>query len=134
VLALNEGCYRAGVELAKEKGAFPLFDADHYCDGEFIKKLPLELRRDIAKYGIRNSHLTSIAPTGTISYAADNVSSGLEPVFMYEGQRKMKTLEGDVIVDVLDYGVREFGVRGRTSRSGHCPGARRGACGCRQRG
>lgn len=63
--------------------------------------------------GIRNSHLTSVAPTGTISYCADNVSSSIEPVFMYEGQRRMKTLEGDVIIDVQDYGVREFGVHGR---------------------
>ncbi len=115
LLALKEGTYQASMELASEKGAFPLFDETLYPAGKFIQTLSSELRKDIAKHGIRNSHLTSIAPTGTISYAADNCSSGLEPVFMYEGQRKMKTLEGDVIVDVSDYGVREFGVRGRTS-------------------
>lgn len=113
--ALNEGCYRASMEVAKEKGAFPLFDAELYTSGNYIMRLPSELRADIRKHGIRNSHLTSIAPTGTISYCADNISSGLEPVFMYDGQRKMKTVAGDVIVDVQDYGVREFGVRGKTA-------------------
>jgi ribonucleoside-diphosphate reductase alpha chain len=115
LLALNEGAYDASVWLSNEKGSFPLFDANLYGAGCYIRTLPTELQKDIKRYGIRNSHLTSIAPTGTISYAADNISSGLEPVFMYEGQRKMKTLEGDVIIDVQDYGVREFGVRGRTS-------------------
>jgi ribonucleoside-diphosphate reductase alpha chain len=113
LLALNEGAYLASMQLAREKDAFPMFDAYRYTEGEFIKKLPHYLRSDIKKYGIRNSHLTSIAPTGTISYVADNVSSSIEPVFMYNGQRKMKTLAGDVVVDVQDYGLREFGVRGR---------------------
>jgi ribonucleoside-diphosphate reductase alpha chain len=108
-----DASYQASMELAKEKGAFPLFDAEKYCDGKFIQKLPKELQRDIRANGIRNSHLTSIAPTGTISYCADNVSSGLEPVFMYDGKRKMNTLEGSVVIDVQDYGVREFGVHGK---------------------
>ena len=113
---LNEAAYLASVGVARDKGAFPLFDATHYCDGHYIKRtLPSELRAEIRKHGIRNSHLTSIAPTGTISYCADNISSGLEPVFMYDGQRKMKTMDGDVIVDVQDYGVREFGVYGKTA-------------------
>jgi ribonucleoside-diphosphate reductase alpha chain len=56
---------RASVELARERGAFPLFDADKYCAGGFIKTLPADLQADIRRYGIRNSHLTSIAPTGT---------------------------------------------------------------------
>lgn len=112
---INEGCYRAGVELAKEKGAFPLFQ-QRYVESPFIcKTLPSDLISDIYKHGIRNSHYTSIAPTGTISYCADNVSSGLEPVFMYEGQRMMNTMEGKVVVDVQDYGVREFRVWGKTA-------------------
>lgn len=105
--------YRASVQLAREKGAFPLFDAEKYCAGEFIKTLPADLVEDIRRYGIRNSHLTSIAPTGTISYAADNVSSGLEPVIEYEGQRWMNMLSGKELVDIQDYGVREFGVHGK---------------------
>jgi ribonucleoside-diphosphate reductase alpha chain len=112
---LRDETYAASVGLAQEKGAFPLFDADKYCASEFIKTLPPELQKDIRRYGIRNSHLTSIAPTGTISYCADNISSGLEPVFMYEGQRKMKMPEGEIIIDVQDYGVREFGVLGKTA-------------------
>lgn len=107
------GTYRASVELAKEKGAFPLFDAEKYCSGEFIKTLPADLVEDIRRHGIRNSHLTSIAPTGTISYAADNVSSGLEPVIEYEGQRWMNMLSGKELVEITDYGVREFGVHGK---------------------
>jgi ribonucleoside-diphosphate reductase alpha chain len=105
--------YAASVQLAQEKGAFPLFDAEKYGAGKFIATLPSELQRDIQRYGIRNSHLTSIAPTGTISYCADNISSGLEPVIMYEGERRMKTSEGEVTVPVSDYGYREFGVSGR---------------------
>lgn len=112
---LQYGTYHASMMIAQEKGPFPLFDPALYGDGEHIKTLEPELQADIRTHGIRNSHLTSIAPTGTISYAADNISSGLEPVFMYEGQRKMKTLEGDVIVNVQDYGVREFGVHGKTA-------------------
>lgn len=112
---LQHHAYEASMQLAAEKGPFPLFDETLYGAGEHIRKLDPELQNDIRQYGIRNSHLTSIAPTGTISYAADNVSSGLEPVFMYDGQRKMKTLEGDVVVDILDYGVREFGVYGKTA-------------------
>lgn len=115
LLELMNGSYLAGTKLAQSKGSFPLFDAEAYTRGEFMRRLDPSIVKDIRRHGIRNSHYTSIAPTGTISYAADNVSSGLEPVFMYEGKRKMKTLAGDQIVDVLDYGVREFGVRGKTA-------------------
>lgn len=114
-VVLRDESYRASVQLAREKGSFPLFDAERYAQGRFIQTLPRDIQNDIKRYGIRNSHLTSIAPTGTISYCADNISSGLEPVFMYEGTRRMKTLEGEVTVEVLDYGVREFAVYGKTA-------------------
>jgi len=110
---LRDLSYNASVRLAEEKGSFPLYRQDHYLAGRFIRSLPDEIQDDIRRYGIRNSHLTSIAPTGTISYCADNVSSSIEPVFMYAGQRKMKTIGGDVIVDVNDYGVQKFGTYGR---------------------
>lgn len=110
---LREASYMASAALAAEKGPFPKFDADLYLSGEFVKTLPDHVRAAIRRNGIRNSHLTSIAPTGTISFCADYVSSGVEPVFEYEGRRKVKMPEGDVIVDVSDYGLREFGVRGR---------------------
>ncbi|HSO08036.1 MAG TPA: adenosylcobalamin-dependent ribonucleoside-diphosphate reductase, partial [Pelomicrobium sp.] len=96
--------YRASVELAREKGAFPKFDAKGYLDGESCaSRLPDELKAEIRKHGIRNSHLLSIAPTGTISLAfADNASNGIEPPFswaylrnkrMPDGSRKQYTVE-----------------------------------------
>ncbi len=103
--------YRASVELAKEKGAFPLFDAEKYCAGKFISKLPEDLIADIRKYGIRNSHLTSIAPTGTISLLAGNVSSGLEPVFAFKYTRKVRNgtdADGISEFDVADYAYAEY--------------------------
>ena len=112
---LRDECYRASVELAKEKGAFPLFDAEKYCDAKFIKTLPEDIREDIRQYGIRNSHLLSIAPTGTISLAADNVSSGIEPVFSHTYDRVIQTENGPRTVEVVDYALREWGVQGRTA-------------------
>lgn len=81
--------YRASIALAGEKGPFPFFDRDQYLQGEFVRNLPLELREAIARQGIRNSHLTAIAPTGTISLLANNVSSGLEPVHAFHYQRRI---------------------------------------------
>jgi ribonucleoside-diphosphate reductase alpha chain len=105
--------YRASAMLAKEKGAFKLYDAERYSQGRFIAKLDEDVRDLIKAHGIRNSHLTSIAPTGTISMAADNVSSGIEPVFELETMRPVNTPEGQQIVTLPDYGYRVFGVKGR---------------------
>ncbi len=107
--------YRASVELAKEKGAFPLFDAEGYCASPTIRDLDPELQADIAKYGIRNALLTSIAPTGTISLYAGNVSSGIEPVFAYSYTRKVLQPDGSrTEEEVVDYAVQlyreQFGV------------------------
>lgn len=110
---LNISVYAASAKRAKEKGAFPLFHRDSYLRGKFIKSLPAELRIDIGKYGIRNSHLTSIAPTGTISLTADNVSSGIEPVFSYGYDRVIQTFDGPITEHVTDYGYRVFGVKGK---------------------
>lgn len=104
--------YRASALLAKEKGAFPLYD-ERYLDAPFIQGLPEDVRALIKAHGIRNSHLTSIAPTGTISLCADNVSSGCEPVFDYITSRPVNTPGGVEMVEVEDYGVANFGVRGR---------------------
>jgi len=110
---IANGSYDASVDLAIEKGPFPMFDADQYLDSEFIKQsIALTIQDRIRTHGIRNSHLLSVAPTGTISYAADNISSGCEPVIMYEGTRKMIMDEGEVIVEVNDYGWQVFGVKG----------------------
>jgi len=91
---LRDAAYAASVALASEKGAFPLFDREKYLAGETVRALPEELRGDIARYGIRNALLTSIAPTGTISLLADNVSSGLEPVFAFHYQRSILEPDG----------------------------------------
>jgi len=107
--------YEASVELAKEKGAFPLFEADQFLQSGFALTLPQELREDIRLYGIRNSHLLSIAPTGTISLSADNVSSGIEPVFSHFYDRTIQTFEGPIVERVEDYAYRVYGVRGRTA-------------------
>lgn len=108
--------YRASIRLAREKGVFPLFDRDQYLAGAFIKTLPADIQQGIYDYGIRNSHLTSIAPTGTISLSADNVSSGIEPVFAYEQRRTIINEDGitDRVVELKDYGLHKFNVRGRT--------------------
>jgi ribonucleoside-diphosphate reductase alpha chain len=110
---IRDESYRASAEIAAEKGAFSLFDMERYLDGEFVKTLPDDVRALIRKNGIRNSHLTSIAPTGTISLCADNVSSGIEPVFAYEIERKINTPDGPIKVKVSDYGAGELGVRGK---------------------
>jgi ribonucleoside-diphosphate reductase alpha chain len=112
---ITTDCYKASVDLAKEKGAFPLFDADKYARGNFIKKLPDWLQEDIYQYGIRNSHLTSIAPTGTISLVANNVSSGIEPVFSRQYERTVKTVDGSFVETVEDYALREWGMECKTA-------------------
>lgn len=113
--AIRDGAYEASIKLATEKGSFALFDREHYLDGKFIKTLPTEIRKDIRKHGIRNSHLTSIAPTGTISLTADNVSSGIEPVFSHSYDRTIQTFNGPIVETVTDYGMRVFGHKGITA-------------------
>ena len=110
---LRDESYLASAHIAKVKGSFPKFDKDKYLHGQFIKTLREDVRDAIAKYGIRNSHLTSIAPTGTISLCADNVSSGIEPVFAYSFDRTVIEFSGPRVETVEDYGARVFGVRGK---------------------
>ena len=86
--------YRASVALAKEKGCFPYCERDHYLSGAFIRSLPDDIRSGIAETGIRNSHLLAIAPTGTISLLAGNVSSGLEPIFADSYARNVLAEDG----------------------------------------
>jgi len=107
--------YRASALLAKEKGTFPLYDKEKYPMGKFIQRLDDDVQELIKKYGVRNSHLTSIAPTGTISLSADNVSSGIEPVFSHFYDRTIQTENGPVVEEVSDYAYRELGVEGKTA-------------------
>ena len=116
-------CYLASVELAKEKGSFPLYDRDRYAEGKFIRTLDQDVQDAIFARGIRNSHLTSIAPTGTISMAADNVSSSIEPVYRWQQERTVNMMEGKVQVDLFDYGFANFKVRGKRTSMGEVSAA-----------
>lgn len=108
---IRDGCYTASTSLAVEKGPFPLFDRA-FLDSGFAETLPDDIRDNIRVHGIRNSHLLSVAPTGTISLSADNVSSGIEPVFSYGFDRTIQTFDGPRVERVDDYGYRVFGVEG----------------------
>jgi len=94
--AMRDRAYLASVELAKERGGFPLFNADLYLSGSsFAARLPEEVKAQVRAHGIRNSHLLSIAPTGTISLAfADNASNGIEPPFSWTYTRKKRMPDG----------------------------------------
>ena len=106
---LSQAAYRASIELAKEKGPFPLYDMNPYLARPHIQALPPDLYQAIAAHGIRNSLLTSIAPTGTISLFAGNVSSGIEPVFAFSYQRKVLQPDGSKREEMVsDYAVRVF--------------------------
>ena len=110
--ALSQAAYRASAALAREKGAFALFDRDAYLARPHIAALPADIRDAIAQHGIRNALLTSIAPTGTISLFADNVSSGIEPVFALSYSRKVLQPDGSKTEEVVeDYALRKFKVR-----------------------
>ena len=105
--ALARVAYLASVDLAKEKGAFPLFDADPFLASGAMVKMDTDVRESIANNGIRNALLTSIAPTGTISLYAGNVSSGIEPVFAYAYNRKVLQKDGSrTEEEVIDYAVQ----------------------------
>ena len=111
---IRDVAYTTSVELAMEKGAFPLFRRE-YLDSDFAKTLPDNIRDLINDYGIRNSHLLSVAPTGTISLSADNVSSGIEPPYNLFYDRKIQEFDGERTERVEDYGYRVFKVEGKTA-------------------
>ena len=105
--AIARAAYLASVELAKEKGAFPLFDADKFLASGTMMQMDDDVREAIRAHGIRNALLTSIAPTGTISLYAGNVSSGIEPVFAYAYTRKVLQKDGSrTEEEVVDYAVQ----------------------------
>ena len=107
--AIERESYLASAQLAAEKGAFPLFDREHYLAGETVASLDADVREAIATHGIRNALLTSVAPTGTISLFADNVSSGLEPVFSFSYTRRVLMPDGSrKEEEVTDYAYRLF--------------------------
>jgi ribonucleoside-diphosphate reductase alpha chain len=105
--AIARAAYLASVDLAKEKGAFPLFDAEKFLASGAMQDMDDDVRDAIREHGIRNALLTSIAPTGTISLYAGNVSSGIEPVFAYAYTRKVLQKDGSrTEEEVVDYAVQ----------------------------
>jgi ribonucleoside-diphosphate reductase alpha chain len=105
--AIARASYLASVDLAQEKGAFPLFEAEGFLASGNMAQMDKDVREAIAKHGIRNALLTSVAPTGTISLYAGNVSSGIEPVFAYAYTRKVLQKDGSrTEEEVVDYAVR----------------------------
>ncbi|MPY69459.1 MAG: adenosylcobalamin-dependent ribonucleoside-diphosphate reductase [Alphaproteobacteria bacterium] len=107
--AIRRAAYLASAALAAEKGAFPLYDAEPYLAGEHIRTLDEDVQAAIRTNGIRNALLTSIAPTGTISLFADNVTSGIEPVFCYTYTRNVLMPDGSRQAEhVSDYAWRLY--------------------------
>jgi ribonucleoside-diphosphate reductase alpha chain len=101
---IERAAYQSSIALARERGPFPLFDARHFGASGHASNLPDDLRSDIAEYGLRNGLLTSIAPTGTISLIAGNVSSGIEPIFNIRYDRKVLLPDGGTRTEaVTDY-------------------------------
>lgn len=100
--------WQTSIELAREKGVFPFYN-QAYLQGEFVKTLTADLRRDLEKYGIRNSHHNTIAPTGTISLLANNISNGIEPIFSASYDRHVREVEGDTkTFRVQDYAYQRW--------------------------
>ena len=112
---MRDSAYRASIALAQERGAFPLFDAEQYLsEGNFASRLPADIQADIRSKGIRNSHLLSIAPVGTVSLAfADNASNGIEPAFSWTYNRKKREADGSsTVYAVEDHAYRVFRSQG----------------------
>jgi ribonucleoside-diphosphate reductase alpha chain len=107
---------RTSCALAQEKGSFPAYSQEEYLSTYHTKHLPEDLRGEITRKGIRNGTLLSIAPTGTISMCADNVSAGIEPPYALRSRRLVHMPQGQVEVEVEDFALREYNVKGRTAQ------------------
>ena len=110
---IRDSAYRASVELAREKGAFPAFEARPFLASGFASRLPARIRDAIATHGIRNSHLLAIAPAGTISLLANNISSGIEPIFAAEAERRVLEADGGYRTHrVIDHACQQWRQQG----------------------
>jgi ribonucleoside-diphosphate reductase alpha chain len=98
---IRDNAYITSIEIAREKGPFPLFDKEKYLQSKFIQRLPLDIQEQIKKYGIRNSCLMTIAPTGSISQLVGYVSSGVEPIYSLEYIRKNPEYNQEIVVEDL---------------------------------
>jgi ribonucleoside-diphosphate reductase alpha chain len=104
---IAETTWMTSIELAKERGSFPRFNKEKYLQGQFVQSLAEDIQKGIEKYGIRNSHHNTIAPTGTISLLANNVSNGIEPIFSSNYERIVRSAEGSAhSFAVTDYALR----------------------------
>ena len=112
---LTYTAYEASSDRALVHGTFPLYDEEKYLSGHFVSRFPDALKEKSKKQGMRNSHLISIAPTGTISFCADNISSGLEPTFSHEVSRTVNTEFGLVNILLKDYVYSNYNRRGETT-------------------
>lgn len=101
---IRESAYGASANLAREKGSFPLFDRERYLGGKYIESLSLYVRKQISEHGMRNSHILTVAPTGSISQLIGNVSSGIEPIFHIRYYRK----NYGQAIEVEDYAYRIY--------------------------
>ncbi|MBW8329931.1 MAG: adenosylcobalamin-dependent ribonucleoside-diphosphate reductase, partial [Thiobacillus sp.] len=111
---MRDAAYRASIELAREKGVFPAFDSEAFLGSGFASRLPLDIRDAIAAHGIRNSHALAIAPAGTISLLANNLSSGIEPIFAVEAERRVLGTDGRYRTHhVVDYACQQWRLSGR---------------------
>lgn len=114
---LRDQAYTASIELAREKAPFAFYQARAYLHSPFIRRLPDSLQKQIKQHGIRNSHLLAIAPTGTISLLAGNVSSGIEPVYDLQANRRVLDLDGEF----QDFQVRDYAWQCWQARHGETP-------------
>ncbi|KPK10490.1 MAG: ribonucleoside-diphosphate reductase [Acidithiobacillales bacterium SG8_45] len=115
--SITHSAYRASIALAEERGPFPFFDRDAYLQSAFIKTLPDDIQHGIRDHGIRNSHLVAIAPTGTISLLANNISSGIEPVYDLEYSRRVREADGNLV----EYRLQDFAYRQWKKLKGDAP-------------
>ncbi|HEX5675706.1 MAG TPA: ribonucleoside-diphosphate reductase, adenosylcobalamin-dependent, partial [Azonexus sp.] len=110
----RDAAYRASIALAREKGAFPVLDREAFLASGFASRLPANIREAIAAHGIRNSHLLAIAPAGTISLLANNCSSGIEPIFAAEAERRVLATDGRYLTHhVVDHALQLWQLQGR---------------------
>lgn len=111
--SIRDTAYETSVELARDKDPFPAFARDAYVETPFIRRLPAHLRDAIATHGIRNSHLLAIAPAGTISLLAGNVSSGVEPIYALEATRHVyDTALGKRSLEMCDFAYQQWQAQG----------------------
>lgn len=119
---IRDTAYQTSIDLASRKGTFPLFDNEAYIRQPFIQKLPADIRREIEVQGIRNSHLLSIAPTGSISLLAGNISGGMEPVFDFSYTRDVLNADGSSTrFEVTDYAYQLWMESHRETDPGELP-------------